>query len=354
MAVVRTPIPLPPYRSGPRSRLYIANQALLYAADELGVPVEVLDYKESLLAFGAPGKTKRRVLVHKEILPLNDRAADWTFEHKWLAHLVLSRAGIPVPRSLLAKTWGEVRAAARKLGLPKRRVVLKPDRGSQGNGVSADIRTEDELRSAFLHAQKFVRSRARSERYVVQTHHSGWDHRCFVLNGKMLAATRRYHPKVVGDGSSSIQELMDDHNRRANALGEGTCWGPLSHDGESKRMLARAGLTVRSVPEAGCAVQVRSNANGSMGAWAADVTDDVSPYVRRLVERTAVAAGLAIAGVDVLSENVAGTTERTARPVIVEVNSPPTVLPHQYPLEGQPRQVAYEVVRALGRMAARG
>ncbi|MFO0702276.1 MAG: hypothetical protein U0514_00100 [Candidatus Andersenbacteria bacterium] len=99
------PIPMPPYRTGPNARLYIANQVLLFAAKRLGVPVEVLDYNESLMAFG---RGQHRVYVHKEILPLNDRATDWIFEHKWLAHILLSDLGAPVP-----ETW---RAAGRRFG----------------------------------------------------------------------------------------------------------------------------------------------------------------------------------------------------------------------------------------------
>lgn len=346
----RDPIPLPPYKTGPRSRLYLANQVLLAAAEKLELPVEVLDVNESLMAFG---RGAHRVLVHKEILPLNDRAVDWVFEHKWLAHKLLSRLDVPVPRTYLGRTWEEVRDAAERLGFPGRPVVVKPDRGSQGSGVSADIRSAEELHSAYEHARDFVRSRARPERFVVQEHRPGMDHRCFVLDGHMLAVSRRHHPKIVGDGTSTVRTHMEDHNRRVERRGEDICWGPFSYDRECRRMLKRAGLTLRSVPAAGREVRLRSNANGSMGAWSEDVTDDVSPYVKRLVERTAVAAGLAIAGVDVLSENIAGRTQRTARPVIVEINSPPTLLPHHYPLAGQPRQVAYDVVRALDQMAKR-
>jgi cyanophycin synthetase len=322
---------------------------LLFAAEELGVPVEVLDYDESLMAFG---RGRRRVLVHKEILPLNDRAADWTFEHKWLAHLVLSRSRLPVARSLLATDMPSVEAAARKLGFPKRPVVVKPDRGSQGSGVSADVRTLDELRGAYGHARRYLVSKARPQRYVVQQHAPGTDHRCFVLDGRCIAVARRYHPRIVGDGVLSVRALMDDHNQRAVHQADGLL-GPFVVDGECRRMLARAGMTMRSVPAAGCEVRVRSNANGSMGAWSEDATDEASPFIKQLVEKTARAAGLSIAGVDILSENIAGRSARNARPVIVEVNSPPTILPHHYPVSGQPRQVAYDVVRALGRVAAR-
>ncbi|MFO0702275.1 MAG: hypothetical protein U0514_00095 [Candidatus Andersenbacteria bacterium] len=184
----------------------------------------------------------------------------------------------------------------------------------------------------------------------MQRHHPGLDHRCFVLNGKCLAVARRYHPRIVGDGHSTVGDLIEDHNRRARR--QTRLLGPFEVDREFQRMLNRAKLTLDSVPAAGRAVQVRSNANGSMGAWSEDVTDQTSPYIKKLVERTARAAGLAIAGVDILTENIAGRTQRAARPVVVEVNSPPTILPHHYPVSGQPRQVAYDVVRALARMAA--
>ncbi|MFO0702917.1 MAG: hypothetical protein U0514_03620 [Candidatus Andersenbacteria bacterium] len=341
-------IPLPPYRSGPNARLYITTQVLLFAAEQLGVPHEVLDYPESLLTIG---RGKHRVYLHKEMLPLNDNAADWVFNRKWLAHLVLRREGLPLPRTYLARTWDEVRAAARRLGFPRRPVVVKPERGTQGSGVAADIRTPNELRSAYQHARTFVLSTGR-ERYLVQAHHPGSDHRCFVLNGRCIAVARRYHPRIVGDGRSTVRDLVAQHDRRSARAAEGML-GRFVLDREFQRMLSRAKLSVDSVPAAGREVRVRSNANGSMGAWSEDVTDQVSPYIRQLVEKTARAAGLALAGVDVLSDNIAGRTAGSARPAIVEVNSRPTLLPHHYPLAGQPRQVAYEMVRALARMAAR-
>ena len=108
---LRPLIPLPPYKKGPRSRLYLANQVLVFAAEELGYPYEVVDYDESLLAFG---RGKRRVLVHKEILPLNDRAVDWAFEHKWLGYLVLAGASLPLPKTFLATSWDQIVKAAKK------------------------------------------------------------------------------------------------------------------------------------------------------------------------------------------------------------------------------------------------
>ena len=69
-------------------------------------------------------------------------------------------------------------------------------------------------------------------------------------------------------------------------------------------MLARAGLTPDSVPEAGRTVPLRDGANASQGGTSEDVTDIVHPSIAGTVIRAARVVGIDIAGVDIITTDI--------------------------------------------------
>ncbi len=50
---------------------------------------------------------------------------------------------------------------------------------------------------------------------IVETFMEGDDHRLLVVNGELVAATKRTPGQVIGDGKSTIAELVDIVNSRS-------------------------------------------------------------------------------------------------------------------------------------------
>ena len=122
---------------------------------------------------------------------------------KTLAATVLRRAGIPVPDHIIVPDINAAEKAAHDLGFP---VVVKPADMDGGIGVAAGLTTRHEVREAFGAAQK------KSRRILVEKHYDGRDYRLTVFQGELIWAVERVPGGVTGDGTSTVEMLLDRLN----------------------------------------------------------------------------------------------------------------------------------------------
>lgn len=251
---------------------------------------------------------------------------------------ILGNLGLPVPQQVLVTSADAAVKAAARLG---GRVVTKPYNGNHGRGISIDISSEEDVRAGFEAAREHSRS------VIVETYIPGDDHRLLVVNGKLVAATRRTPGHVVGDGRSTVAELVEIVNQDPRrGVGHEKVLTKLQLDREASMMLERVGYTADSVPKADEVVYLRSTANLSTGGTATDVTDIIHPDNRDMAERAVRAIGLDVGGVDFLSPNIAESYRRIGGG-ICEVNAAPGFRMHVAPSEGTPRDAAGPVIDML-------
>jgi cyanophycin synthetase len=251
---------------------------------------------------------------------------------------LLAEHGVPVPRGFVAEDEDDAAEIADKLGWP---VVVKPLDASHGRGVLTNIRSEKELRLAYRDARRF------REEAIVEQFLEGHDFRFVVVNGKFICAAQRVPAFVVGDGTSSISELVQQVNTDPRrGIGHEKVLTRIEIDDLTLALLARRSLTPDSVPGKGETVFLKSTANLSTGGIARDVTDSVHPANIHLMERVARIVGLDIAGIDVIATSVEHPLSEVGGG-IVEVNAAPGFRMHVAPAEGTPRDVAGAVVDML-------
>ena len=257
---------------------------------------------------------------------------------KDLTKRLLTQCGIPVPEGQIVETADQAWAAAQDIGMP---VVVKPLDGNRGWGVSLDVNTEDGVRKAWVAADK-EGSGVLVERYV-----RGDEHRVLVVGDRVVAATRGETACVVGDGTSTVEQLIDTQinidPRRGDAEGY-----PLdvirlhSARGEMSLLeIQRQGLEPHSVPAKDRVVVVQRNGNLNN-----DVTDLVHPDVAAVATLAARVVGLDIAGIDIVTQDISRSLEET-QGAIIEVNAGPGLLMHVKPAVGQPRPVGKAIVEHL-------
>jgi cyanophycin synthetase len=251
---------------------------------------------------------------------------------------ILASLGLPVPRQELVQSESQAVRAASRIGFP---VVTKPYNGNHGRGISIRLMSEPEV----IHGFNVAREHSRS--VIVESFLEGDDHRLLVVNGELVAATRRTPGHVVGDGERSIVQLIELVNQDPRrGVGHEKVLTRLELDAQAEKMLERANLTRDSVPEAGRVVYLRSTANLSTGGTATDVTDIIHPDNRDMAVRAIRAIGLDIGGVDFLSKDIA-ESYRAIGGGICEVNAAPGFRMHVAPSEGTARDVAAPVIDML-------
>lgn len=251
---------------------------------------------------------------------------------------ILADLGLPVPRQVLVSAPEQAVAAAERVGYP---VVVKPLDANHGRGVSIGLTGPEEVEAAFAHA------RAHRDTILVERCIPGLDHRLLVVGGVLVAASKRVPGHVVGDGRSTVAELVEEANRDPRrGIGHEKVLTRLELDHQAERLLGQRGYTAASVPPAGETVYLRSTGNLSTGGTAVDVTDIVHPDNRAMAVRAARAIGLDVAGVDFLTTDIARSYHQTGG-AICEVNAAPGFRMHVAPSEGQPRDVAGPVMDML-------
>ncbi len=326
-------------RFAQRRALGPSTASLVRAAEHRGIPWLRLN-DQSLVQLGH-GKYQQRIQAtvtgHTPHISV-ELASDKEETNKILAGL-----GLPVPQQELVQSEREAVRAARRIGYP---VVTKPYNGNHGRGISIRLTTEEEVAHGFLVAREHSRS------VIVETFLEGDDHRLLVVNGELVAATRRTPGHVVGDGIHTVAQLIDTVNldpRRG--VGHEKVLTRLELDAQAQKMLDRVGLTAESVPPKDQVVYLRSTANLSTGGTATDVTDVIHPDNREMAERAVRAIGLDVGGVDFLSKNIA-ESYRAIGGGICEVNAAPGFRMHVAPSEGIARDVAAPVIDMLFPSAA--
>jgi cyanophycin synthetase len=311
-----------------------STYAIWEAALEQQIPVWKLS-DCSLLQLGL-GKQQQRVWTAETgqtpLLAENiAQDKDWTRQ-------LLETVGVPVPQGRVVVSREDAWVAAQEIGLP---VVVKPQFGSQGNGVSINLHSEQQVLDAFDNANAFNCS------VVTESFKEGADYRILVIGEKMIAASLREPAQVVGDGVSTIAQLVAAVNRDPRrAESHAGVLSPIPLDPISLAVLASQELTPDSIPHQGAKVLIRKNANLSTGGTAKDVTDLVHPQVATLAISAARQLGLDISGVDIITSDISKPLSET-NGAVVEVNAGPGLRMHLEPSEGQGRPVGKAIVSML-------
>ncbi|MDF2435882.1 MAG: cyanophycin synthetase [Bacteroidota bacterium] len=255
--------------------------------------------------------------------------------NKNLTKELLADAMLPVPRGVVITKEEELEEAVRKIGYP---LVTKPLNGHQGKCITTDITKFETLVAGFQTAREY------SRKVIVEKHIKGYDYRFLVINYKLVAAAKRSPALVVGDGVSTIDELIRNVNTDpARGKGHGSILTRIEVDEITLNLLKIANRTLDSVLEKGEIQILKDTANLSTGGTAEDVTDEVHPDNVLFAERAARVIGLDICGLDIMAPDVSTSFSENGGSII-EVNAAPGLRMHIAPSSGTPRNVGKAIV----------
>ncbi len=254
---------------------------------------------------------------------------------------ILKDGGIPVPRGTVIQYLDELSAAIEEVGgFP---IVIKPLDGNHGRGISIDVKTQQEAEEAYDLASAASKTRS----VIVERYYKGSDHRILVINGKVAAVAERIPAHVVGDGRSTIEELIEITNQDPNrGDGHANVLTKITIDKTALNVLEKQGYELTSILAHGEIAYLRATANLSTGGIAVDRTDEIHPENVWIAQRVAKLIGLDIAGIDVVTDDIRKPLKEVDG-VIVEVNAAPGFRMHVAPSRGLPRNIAAPVIDML-------
>ena len=321
-------------RYAQRRALGPSTASLVKAAEERNIPWLRLN-AQSLIQLGH-GKYQQR--IQATVTSRTSHIAVELAQDKEETNKILANCGLPVPRQELVRSAERAVRAAERLGYP---VVTKPYDGNHGRGISIGLSGPEEVRAGYAAAA------AHSASVIVESYLRGDDHRLLVVNGELIAATRRTPGRVIGDGVHGVRELIELVNQDPRrGIGHEKVMTRLELDTQAEMMLQRQGLNADSRVPAGQVVLLRSTANLSTGGTATDVTDIIHPDNRDMAVRAVTAIGLDVGGVDFLCSDIT-ESYKVVGGGICEVNAAPGFRMHVAPSEGTARDAAGPVIDML-------
>lgn len=251
---------------------------------------------------------------------------------------LLKDAAIPVAKGVCISDPNALEEAVKSVGFP---LVFKPLDGNHGKGASINVKTIEEARAAFEHAKTY------SRKIIIEKFITGYDFRVLVINNRFIAAALREPAHVIGDGKSTIQQLIEKENldpRRG--YGHENVLTEISIDRETLEQLAKKEYNLDTVLKKDEHCYLKGTANLSTGGTSTDITDIVHPHNIFICERISRVIGLDICGIDIMASNLSEPLEITGG-VVLEVNAAPGFRMHLAPAKGLPRNVAAPVIDML-------
>jgi cyanophycin synthetase len=280
---------------------------------------------------------EHRLRISANITSIDDPVSLQLAGDKPAVYALLSKAGIPIPRHVVigAEDFGRAREILRDFPRP---MVVKPasDTGA-GMGVSTEVSTARQLRHALAWANAFGR------RVLAEAQIEGDCYRVLIMNGEVVDTVLRRRPTVIGDGHSTVLELIARENRRRLQIGTDLAQVLIRQDPGLINTLARQGLGLRSRPRKGASVELKRAVNDNCAEENEAANGLLCDAILETARRAAEVIGLRLAGVDVICRSPRVPLEQSGGAVI-EVNATPGFYYH-YCRVGMSFPVADQVLK---------
>lgn len=317
--------------------LEISTQMLMKEAFKRKVKVEILDRKQNFIRLR---KGRRQELIRQATFTSRDSIVSyWLMEDKNVSKKILSEHGLSVPDG---DAFTELEIAGNSYEKFKdKTVMVKPTNTNFGIGITM-IRPQSQQK--YREALDLAFSHGKS--VIVEQFIEGEEYRILTIGDKAVAVVNRIAANVIGDGKSTIKELVatknaDPHNYKFFYKYD------IKLGVVEKDYLRSQKLTVSSVPKKGSQIFLRSNSNVSTGGDAIDYTSKIHPSYMRLAEKAAKAANAKLCGVDLIIRNIKkpATADNYS---IIEINFNPSLHIHGFVVKGQQIDVAGKLLDFLG------
>lgn len=261
-------------------------------------------------------------------IPLPPELARDPFElidDKYRLKQELAKARIAVPISFSATTISSAVNAFKKIAAP---VIVKPRTGSRGRHTTVFITKEKELIEAFRCARKL------NQFVLIEEYLTGSVCRATLVNGTLRGFLKGDSPYVIGNGTSSIQELIAEKNKTRHSRVAEVLIRP-----ELTMFTRRQGYELDDVLPKGTVLPVLSRTGRLFGGSTREMCSEIHSKLVEKLEQAARVAGGTVIGFDVITPDPTKDPD-TVHWGIIEGNSVPFIDLHDFALEGKPANVA--------------
>jgi D-alanine-D-alanine ligase-like ATP-grasp enzyme len=274
-----------------------------------------------------------------ETLPTADFASKYNariVDDKELTKRHCKKGGFPVAEGKAFWFWQKRKAVqfGQQIGFP---LVVKPRGGSVSRHVTTRIQNEAQLKKAICHAVIY------SPMFIVEKFIPNASvYRATIIDFDFAVCVQQVPANVVGDGISTIRELIDKKNsdpRRGETQQRQFTLYKIVENETTKTLLAEKGYDGKTIPPKGEVVYIQKDPFLKLGGDLVEVTTNVHKDNLRLFSDLARFFDVRVTGIDFLARDIA-VSWKNQPCAILELNSVPCIELHHFPSSGIPTNPA--------------
>lgn len=319
----------------------MSTQLLLSDALKWGLKTTVLDASDQFLKFEYMGKVE--YVKNGNMTSRDSTISHWIMANKTVTKNILKDSGYQVPGG---EEFASVEEALSQYSLFEGRpVVVKPKTTNYGLGIS--IFRQPPTYSNYAEACRLAFEEDGS--ILVEDYIRGTEYRFVVIDDKVEAVLLREPANVIGDGSRTVAELIQDKNSHPYRGEKHRAPLEKIKMGEIEQlMLKEQGFKFDSVLEKGQRVFLRENSNISTGGDSTDMTDAMHESYKQAAVQMAQALGVKVTGLDLIIPDITQpSTKDEPGYVTIEANFNPAMHMHAFVQKGKGRNLTEKVIKML-------
>lgn len=320
----------------PFKNISYSTQLILSKAKELGIDAEEI---EGTGIFRLRYRDQVRYFI-RQIPDTVSFIGGYATGYKHVTKHLLDAAGVSTPKGYLVLQSDSEKLLKEIFHDLQKPIVVKPNNATHGIGVSVNISSYQEYETTLK--RLFSDSTLSKNGAIVEEMVRGKEYRILVTRKGVVGVVFRNPANVVGDGASTINELIDKKNEDPKRGDNDEKIYPLTIirvDEALKNYLASQNLSLRDVLPKGERIFLRDVANISMGGDPVDVTDIIHSSVKKIAMNVLEAIpGSAFIGIDMMTQDITANQEPTQYSILEVNHSPGLSYVHELPFEAQRRE----------------
>ncbi len=318
----------------------LSTQIVLREAVLRGVSFQILDRKGNVVKLSQEDNTQ--YIKQATQTALDTQIAVLIMENKSVTKKVLRTAQLSVPDG---EEYHHPHTALQDFShYHKQAIVIKPQSTNFGLGITMIKENTDKT----LYQQALDIAFEHDDTVLIEQWITGKEYRFLIIENNIVGILHRVPANVVGDGTSSISELVTLKNQDPlRGIGYKTPLEKIALGKAELLFLKQQNKDFNTIPPLEQTVYLRENSNISTGGDSWDYTDKIHPSYKHIALQAAQTLQVNITGLDMIITDI----DQVATPTnhsIIEMNFNPAIHIHDYPYHGSHRGAGKAVLNALG------
>ena len=257
-------------------------------------------------------------------------------DDKFFAKKIMKEHGIYVPEGIMINKKMKSKEQEKLISnFDNRSVVIKPRTTNCGIGITVfeESVPKEELLDAVKYAFEF------DDNVILEEYIKGNEYRFLCIDGKCLSVVWRRSASVVGDGRTTILELIE---KKRKEPWHDLLKKPVKIDPPMEEFLKLHGYNLNSIIPENKRVFLRKNSNVSTGGETVDMTKIMPQYFKDIAEKAASIFNAKICGVDIIIDDLSTSDYK-----MIEINDNPGIAINEWPYEGKGRRIGLDILKLL-------